>query len=64
MYPYTQHITIDESMASYKGSISFKQYNKDKNKSFGIKFLPKPVQIKVIFIIYFHIQVKILTMIK
>ena len=38
MYPYTQHITIDESMASYKGSISFKQNNKDKNKSFGIKF--------------------------
>ena len=41
MYPYTQHITIDKSMASYKGKISFKQYNKDKNKSFGIKFFTK-----------------------
>ena len=41
MYPYTQHITIDESMANYKGKVSFKQYNKDKNKSFGIKFFIK-----------------------
>jgi hypothetical protein len=62
--PYSQYITINESIASYKGKISFKQYNKHKNKSFGMKILPKPVLIKDILIIYFLIRVKILIMIR
>jgi D-lyxose ketol-isomerase len=39
--PLYPTITIDESMVSYKGKISFKQYNKHKNKSFGIQFFTK-----------------------
>ena len=35
---YTKYLTIDESMASYKGRICIKQFIKDKPKNFGIKF--------------------------
>ena len=41
MYPYTKFLTIDESVASYKGKFEFKQYLKDKNKSFRLKFFTK-----------------------
>ena len=38
IYPYTKYITIDEVMCSYKGNICIKQYMKEKNILFGIKF--------------------------
>lgn len=31
-------LTIDESLLSFKGRLSFKQFNKDKRARFGIKF--------------------------
>lgn len=40
-YPYTRYLSIDEAMTSYKGSICFKQYMKDKHKRFGIKLFSK-----------------------
>lgn len=40
-YPYTKYISIDEAMTSYKGTVCFKQYMKDKHKRFGIKLFSK-----------------------
>ena len=40
-YPYTKYLSIDEAMTSYKGNISFKQYNKAKHKRHGIKLFSK-----------------------
>ena len=35
---YSKYLTIDESMASYQGIIYLKQYIKEKNRKWGIKF--------------------------
>ena len=40
-YPYTKYLSIDEAMTSYKGSVCFKQYMKEKHKRFGIKLFSK-----------------------
>ena len=40
-YPYTKYLSIDEAMTSYKGNISFRQYNKAKHKRHGIKLFSK-----------------------
>ena len=37
-HSFSSFLTIDESMASYQGVIHFKQYIKDKNRKWGIKF--------------------------
>lgn len=41
LYPYTQNITVDESMAAYKGKVCFRQYIKDKHRAYGVKFFTK-----------------------
>ena len=40
-YPYSQNITIDESICAYKDKLSIKQFIKDKHKKFGVKFFMK-----------------------
>lgn len=41
IYPYSQNLTVDESMTTCKGKIVFRQFMKDKHKKFGIKFFTK-----------------------
>ena len=45
-YEYSKYITIDESMASFRGRIIFRQYCKDKRNKFGIKFFTKASSLK------------------
>ena len=38
LFQLGENIVIDESIASYKGRLGFKQYAKDKKKKWGVKF--------------------------
>ena len=64
IYPYSQNLTIDESMTTYKGKIIFEQFVEDKLKKFGIKFFNKSNSTNGMFMIYSLIQVKDLNIIK